>query len=107
MSERVVTVHRGRTVRLPVSLGYDVSDCAITSQIRKTASRESDLIVEWDVFYETDGKDGKVVLFLDHVTTGSIVERNGFMDLKRVSGGEVYPVFEDALEVIFKNVVTE
>lgn len=101
-----VVVHKGRTVVLPVSLGYDVSDDTITSQIRVDKDRESTLIAEWVVTFATDGTDGELILTLDDAVTGLIEKSKGYMDLKRVSGGEPVNVFDDPLEVLFKDTVT-
>lgn len=102
-----IIVQRGRTIVVPVSLGFNVSEDVFTSQIREEIDPESELIAEWDVSFNTDGTDGELVLTLDDAVTTAIVQSVGYMDLKRVSGGEPLPVLVEPLEVYFEDVVTE
>lgn len=101
-----IIVHKGRTVVLPVSLGFDVSGDTITSEIRVDEDFESDLIASWNVSFATDGTDGELILTLDDSVTSEIDKSKGYMDLKRLTGGEPVAVFNDPLEVLFKNVIT-
>lgn len=101
-----LVVYKGRTARVPVSLGFDVSDDTITSEIRVDKNFESELIATWDVEFLTDGTDGELILTLDDSVTAVIEKATGYMDLKRVSNGEPLPVFDDPLEVLFKNTIT-
>lgn len=101
-----IVVHKGRTVVITVSLGIDVSQDTITSQIRASKGADSDLIAEWSVAFATDGTDGELILTLDNSVTSTIEKTIGYMDLKRVSGGEPISVFDEPLEVLLKNVVT-
>lgn len=101
-----IVVHKGRTVIVPVSLGFDVSNDVITSEIRTDKDAESDLIATWDVTYLTDGIDGELILTLDDSVTAAIEKSSGYMDLKRMSGGEPVNVFDDPLEVLFKETIT-
>lgn len=101
-----VIVHRGRTVVVPVSLGFDVSADTFTSEIREEKDRESDLIATWDISFLTDGTDGEIVLTLDDAVTAPITKGTGWMDIKRVTGGEPVSVFDEPLEVLFKDTVT-
>lgn len=105
MSNAVI-VHVGRTNILPVSLGMDVSSDTITSEIRTMKDPESTLIATWTVTNLTDGVDGELILTLDDADTADIKNLRGYMDLKRVSGGEPLPVFQDPLDVIFRKFVT-
>jgi len=105
MSSAVI-VHKGRTNIIGVSMGFDVSADIFTSEIRAEPERGSLLIAEWDVSFVTDGTDGELRLMLDDVITAQITSSGGYMDLKRVSGGEPLPVFERPLEVIFQGTVT-
>lgn len=105
MSE--IVVYKNRTNVLPISLGIDVSTDVITSQIRTQPEVTSPLIVEWDVDFLTDGTDGELVLTIDQTAAAQIVASSGFMDLKRVSGSTVPPLFDRALEVVFRGAVTE
>jgi len=101
-----VVVQRDRTVILPVSLGFDVSQDTITSQIRVSQDPLSALIATWAVSFETDGTDGELILTLDDSITTNIVQNVGWMDLKRVSGGQPLSVFNTPLEVSIINVIT-
>lgn len=106
MSNEVI-VHKGRTNILEVRLGYDISADTWTSEIRTQPSQISALIATWTVAFLTDGTDGVLKLTLDDAITGVIDEASGYMDLKRVSGGEPLPVFDQPLEVVFRGTVTE
>lgn len=104
-----IIVHKGRTVILPVNLGIDLSALPashITSEIRSEPELAAPLLATWDVAYETDGSDGVLILTLDDVITGQIVAKSGFMDLKRVVGGEPFAVFAQPIEVSFLGSVT-
>lgn len=106
MTKQVI-VYKNRTVVLHVSLGYDVSGDEFTSEIRVDKDPTSQLIATWDVSFETDGVDGELVLRLDDAVTKLITKSTGYMDVKRVSGGEPIAVFDEPLEVLFKDTVTE
>ena len=100
----VIVVHKGRTNKLPFSLGVDVSLDTITSEIR-TLSGE--LIAEWAVAFDGDGTDGELILTLDDSVTSAITYASGIMDLKRMIGIEPFAVFDEPLEVEFRETVTE
>jgi hypothetical protein len=102
-----VLVHKGRTVIVPVSLGMNVSNDIITSEIREEKSSSSTLIATWDVSFDTDGTDGEIVLTLDDEITEGITQTIGYMDLKRVSGEEPLNILAEPLEVLFVEVITE
>lgn len=101
-----VTVYKGRTTILQVSLGFDVSNDNITSQIREEKSRTSTLIATWAVSFATDGVDGELILTLDDAVSALVTKSTGWMDLKRVTGGEPVNVFDDPIEVLFKDTIT-
>lgn len=101
-----VTVWKGRTNVLEVSLSYDVSNDTITSEIRQGRSLDTMLIAAWQVTYKTDGTDGNLILTLDDSVTTTIEDTIGYMDIKRVSGSEPYSVLDAPLTVIFKDVIT-
>lgn len=101
-----VIVHKARTNILPVNLGYDISADTFSSQIRSQPDHESTLIATWNVAFLTDGTDGKLVLTLYDEVTEDIEVNSGYMDLKRLSGGERIAVFEKPLEVEFRGVTT-
>lgn len=102
-----VIVHKARRNILTVNMGYDVSLDTITSEIRAAPARTAPLVATWVVSYATDGSDGELILTLDDTATGAIDVDRGYMDLKRVTGGEPVPVFDEPLEVIFRDAVTE
>ncbi len=97
---------RGRTVVVSVSLGFDVSQDIITSEIRVGKSQTSELIATWDVSFVTNGTDGELVLTLDNSVTEVITQTTGYMDIKRVTGGEPLSIFDEPLEVLFTDSVT-
>lgn len=102
MTEKIV-VQKGRVNVLTLSLGRDVSLDTITSEIRTLSDV---LIVEWNVAFDSDGTDGELVLTLDDSDTASIPYTTGIMDVKRVSSGEPFAVFDAPLEVEFRETVT-
>lgn len=105
MSNEVV-VHKGRDNTVIVNVGVDVSGDTVTSEIRSQPDVDSPLLATWDVDFLTDGTDGKLLLTLDGLTTSQITAKIGYMDLKRVSGVSVLPVFDKPLEVEFRGTVT-
>jgi hypothetical protein len=102
-----VIVYKNRTNIVRVSLGIDVSEDVLTSEIRTGRSRFSTKIATWEVSFDTDGVDGEVILTLDDDETKDITHTNGFMDIKRVSNSEPLTVFSDSIPVTFKDTVTE
>ena len=101
-----IKVHKGRTVIITVSLGYDVSGDVITSEIRENKDPESPLIATCVVSFLSDGTDGELVLTLDDAVTSVIEQSTGYMDMKRLTAGEPVAVFDEPLEVIFRETVT-
>ncbi len=101
-----VLVHKGRTNVVQVSLGFDVSQDIITSEIRVDKDQSSELIATWEVSFATDGIDGELILTLDDSVTVMVTKSVGFMDLKRVTGAEPVSVFDEPLEVIFIDSIT-
>jgi hypothetical protein len=106
MSNEVI-VHKGRTNVIRVHMGIDVAADTITSEIRSQPTVDSPLLATWTVAFETDGTDGKLILTLDDTITSNIAAVSGYMDLKRVTGGQPVPVFDKPLEVSFRGTVTE
>lgn len=98
-----IVVYKNRTNIITVSLGVDVSGDIITSEIRTDSG---DLIASWDIAFDGDGTDGELILTLDDAVVAGITQPTGKMDLKRVSGGEPFAVFEQPLEVEFRGTVT-
>jgi hypothetical protein len=99
-------IYKGRTMVVPMSLGFDVSNDTFESHIRTEKRRESELIAEWVITFETDGTDGELVLTLDNSVTDLLDESRGYMDVKRITGGEPINVFDEPLEVLIKDPVT-
>ena len=106
MSDNKVIVHKGRTITLPVDLGIDVTGDTLTSEIRSEPNVSSPLLATWDVTVD-DAATGKLTLVLDNTITASVSVSTGYMDIKRVTGGEPVSVFDEPLEVSFRGVVTE
>jgi hypothetical protein len=105
MASKVI-VHKNRTNIITVSMGIDVSADTITSEIRSEPNVDSPLIATWIVSFKNTGTDGELILRLDDNETRQIKANSGFMDLKRVIGGEPMAVFDMPLEVSFRGSVT-
>jgi len=105
MSNEVV-IHKGRTNIITVSLGINVSADTITSEIRSEPDVNAPLIATWIVSFATNGADGELIFRLDDSATAGIKANSGFMDIKRMSGGEPIPVFDRPLEVSIRGSVT-
>lgn len=101
-----IKVHKNRTNIVILDLGMDVSADTITSEIRAEEDHTSALIVAWIVAFVTDGTDGLLTLTIDDVISADITVDSGYMDVKRVSGGEPLVVFDRPLEVSFQGSVT-
>ena len=100
-----IIVYKNRTNVLSVSLGADVSGDTFASEIREKELGSSALVATWVVDFLTDGTDGELVLTLDDTGTETITVKQGYMDIKRISGGEPYEVFPP-VKVLFKETVT-
>lgn len=96
-----VVVEKGYTVILPVSLGFNVSEYDIISRIRVDTSPVSDIIVTWITSFDTDGKDGEIVLMLPYDITEDIVQSNGYMNIVKVGDGPDISFLNELLEVEF------
>jgi len=103
MSKQLV-VHKGRYNTITVNVGIDLTGDTITSQIRERPEQSSELIAEWDVTV-TDDSAGLLTLVLDD-SANEITASKGFMDIKRDSGGNPLPVFDEPLAVEFRGSVT-
>lgn len=99
-------IHLDRTNRVPFNIGVSVAGDTFSSEIREEKDPESALIATWECSLLTDGTDGEVVLVLPEAELTSVAEGYGFMDVKRTSGGEDFPVFSEPLKVKFQKVVT-
>lgn len=101
-----VFVYRGRTNKLQISLGFDVSADVITSEIRDQPNSNSDLLATWNVTFITDGTDGEILLTLPQGALTNVTKTMGYMDLKRTSGGEFLTVFDEPFEVVIRDSIT-
>lgn len=100
-----IVVYKNRTNILTVSLGVDVSSDTFESQIREKSTNDSLLLATWAVAFATDGVDGELVLTLDDSQVSDITAKTGYMDIKRITGGEPFAVF-DPVKVVFRDTVT-
>lgn len=100
-----IVVHKGRTNIITVNLGYDVTGDTFASQIRTEPDVNSELIAAWTITVE-DASIGKLKLEMDDLISGQVAVSSGYMDIKRTSGGEPLPVFDEPLEVSFRGVTT-
>lgn len=103
MANETIIVHKNRVNVIPVSLGMDVSGETLTSEIR-TATNV--LIATWVVSFESDGVDGEILLTMDDSVSAAIVYERGLMDIKRVSAGQPYAVFDAPFDVEIRETVT-
>lgn len=101
-----IVVFKNRRNVLPVSLGYDISGDTFESQIREKALLSSPLVAEWTVTLLTDGTDGELILTLDDSELSDVTVKTGYMDIKRISGGEPFALFAP-VKVKFQDTVTE
>jgi hypothetical protein len=100
-----IVIHRGRTERVAVKLSYSVSSDVITSQIRIAMNPTSTFIANFVVSVSSDGRT--IYLDLDDFETQNITQSGGYMDIKRVTGGEPVNVLQHPIPVIFVDSVTE
>jgi hypothetical protein len=100
-----LVVHLDRTNLYTCNLGIDITGETITSEIRTQPETDATLVATFAVAV-VDAPTGEITLTLDNSVTAGITVRSGYMDLKRVSGGEPLPVFDRPLEVRFSGSVT-
>lgn len=100
-----IVIHKDRTNVIQVNLGYDVTGDTLTSEIRTQPEVDSPLVATF-VVAVIDDETGELTLTLDNSAAASVTVDFGYMDIKRVSGGEPLPVFDRPLEVKFRGVVT-
>lgn len=99
-----LVVHKGRVNVVAVNLGFDVTGETLTSEIRERPDQNSLLIATWTVSVTT-AATGLLSLSLDD-STNEITQSEGFMDLKRMSGGQPLTVFDEPLAVEIRGTVT-
>ena len=105
MSE--INVYKNRTNTIQFDLQQDVSLDTFISEIREKANVESALIATWNVAFVTDGTDGLLVLTIDDSSLTNVIQKSGYMDLIRVTGGEPIPAIAEPIKVSLKDTVTE
>lgn len=103
---RELVVQKNRTNIVTASLGVDVSEDTLTSEIRTHENSTSQLIASWEISFLTDGTDGEIVLTLDNSVVDDIVHKTGYMDIKRTTNGEPLSVFDSPLFVVFRETIT-
>lgn len=105
MSSNKIKVDKNRTNKLSIDLGFDITGDTITSEIRAEQDPESLLLGTWTVAV-IDAATGQLELTMDNTVTADIAVDSGWMDIKRLSGGEPLSVFDRPLEVAFQGTVT-
>lgn len=100
----VLKVYKRRFNQILVSLNMDITTDVITSQIRLEPDQDSILLATWDIDVE-DADTGECIFTMD-LTDEDLEAKRGWMDIKRLSGGIAYPVFDESLEVYFVGTVT-
>lgn len=106
MAKGQIDIHRYRTNNILVRLGFDVSLDTFASEIRKAEDPTSELLGAFTWTFATDGTDGDIILTMTSTVASAITLANGYMDVKRISGGEPYPCFSRPVEVAFIGAVT-
>ena len=101
-----IVIQKGFSNTIPLVLGYDTTGDIISSQIRSGPSQDSPLIANFEVS-AVDATKGEYTLYLDDTFSSQIAVDRGWMDIRRETGGEPIPVFEEPLEVIFKGTITK
>jgi len=100
-----IVVHKNRTNVVTCNLGINITGDTITSEIRTQPEHDAPLIVPWTVAVIT-ASTGEITLTIDNGALTDVPHRTGFMDIKRVTGGEPITVFDEPLEVEFRGTVT-
>lgn len=100
-----LVVHLDRTNIFTCNLGIDITGETITSEIRTQPDTDATLVATFAVAV-VDAATGEITLTLDNSAAGSVTVKSGYMDLKRVAGGEPLAVFDRPLEVRFQGAVT-
>ena len=101
-----IQVWLGRTNEVEIDFGEDVSTSSVSSQIREEPNSQSPLIAQWTSSFKTNGADGVVVLKLQPTDLSSVTEERGYMDIKRVVGGESVVDLDNHIKVIFIKPIT-
>lgn len=103
MSNKIV-VDKNRTNKYTVDLGMDITGDTITAEIKTGPDQDSALIATFTVVVD-DAATGQLTISLDNSVTDISVD-SGYMDFKRMSGGEPLSVIDKPIEVRFQGTVT-
>lgn len=101
-----LNIYKDRTNTYPLSLGINVSDDTLTCEIREGKTSDTTLIATGSITFLTDGEDGECVLTIDDSELDEVTQTKGYLDVKRVTGGEPVPVFATPIRVRFHGNVT-
>lgn len=101
-----IRIQKGRTVSFEFTLGHPIGDDTYTSEIREQARESSELIATWNITVKPGGNNRVLIFTLDDSVSREVIQKYGWMDLKRVSGGEPLPVLDSPILVEFREVVT-
>lgn len=101
-----ITVVKNRSITFEFTLGHQIGTDVYTSEIRVGQSVNTPLIATWNVSVKPGGLNRTLIFSMDNSVTAPIVQSHGWMDLKRVSGGEPLPVLDYAIPVLFKDAIT-
>ncbi len=103
MAKQVV-VQKARANTKNLNLNMDLTGDTITSEIRERPEQTSTLIATWTVTV-VDASLGKYTLFLSE-SDSDVTQKEGFMDVLRMTGGRPVSVFDEPLSVEFRGTVT-
>lgn len=106
MAYQPIKIYVGRTNVIAVKFDGDISGETMVSEIRKGRSINSELIATFVPSLQTDGTDGILLLTLDDSVTATIEHTSGWMDVKKILGGEPRNAFDGSIPVVFEGVVT-
>jgi hypothetical protein len=90
---------------LYLNFGRDVSQDTFVATIRSEKDRNSKPLATWDVSFAFYGADVELVLTLYNSSTIGINEKNGYLFCEQLVNGESKLVFDEPIEVLFKEVV--
>lgn len=101
-----ITVHKHRATVISFGFGIDLSQDTLTSQIRDSKNSTGNDLGFWDIQPLTDGTDGRYVFTFSPEKATLVTVDKGYMDVKRVSGGQPLTLMNRILTVEFKDVIT-
>lgn len=107
MADSLVVYKQRTNIFEFIFFGQDLSQDVLTSQIRRGQSSNSHKIAEFDIRPRTDGKDGRYIFTIDDSELENIPDVVGWLDIKRVSGGEPLAVLESPIPVTFQRALVD